>query len=230
MIIKYFTCIDTKTPPKISQVAIKCIDKSSISSSVGASERTLREIMVQSHLYHPNITRLLEVLDSKDFVYLILEYESGGELFERLQKHQTTESESRILFRQLLSAIQYCHVNGVVHRDLKPENLLLDQNGNIKIIDFGFANILRQGSKLETFCGSPEYAPPEMIARKTYSGQEADIWSMGVILYILICGKLPFEDQHMGRLYTRIMSGNYSCPENTPEGESIYLTLSHVLH
>jgi serine/threonine protein kinase len=89
---------------------------------VGASERILREILVQSHLYHPNITRLLEVLDTQDFLYLILEYESGGELFEKLQEKQPTEDESRNFFRQILSAIQYCHANGVVHRDLKPEN------------------------------------------------------------------------------------------------------------
>ncbi|KAJ3008209.1 UNVERIFIED_CONTAM: hypothetical protein HDU68_003188, partial [Siphonaria sp. JEL0065] len=147
--------------PSGHKVAIKCMDKNLMKAEIGTSERTLREILVLSHLFHPNITRLLEVVDTKDYLYLILEYEEGGELFDYIiAKTVLPEQEARAMFRQLLSAIQYCHINGIVHRDLKPENILLDKNGSMKLIDFGFSNVVREGDQMDTFCGSPSYAAP----------------------------------------------------------------------
>ncbi|KAI9366016.1 kinase-like domain-containing protein, partial [Zopfochytrium polystomum] len=205
--------------PTGQKVAIKCIDKLSLSTAVGASERALREILVLSRLRHANITRLLEVVDTEQYVYLALEYEAGGELFDYLLSHPTLpEDDARRLFRQIVGAVQYCHANGVVHRDLKPENLLLDEGGNIKIIDFGFSNVLREKSLLETMCGSPAYAAPEMIGRKAYNGEAVDIWAIGVILFVFICGRLPFDDSHMGKMYVSIMTGKFSFPEGTAEG------------
>ncbi|KAJ3113943.1 hypothetical protein HK100_001837, partial [Physocladia obscura] len=181
---------------------------------VGTAERTVREILILSHLYHPNITRLLEVVDTKDFIYLILEYEEGGELFDYIiAKTVLSEDEARKMFRQLINAIHYCHANGIVHRDLKPENILLDAQRNIKLIDFGFSNVVRDSYQMDTFCGSPSYAAPEMISRKKYNGPDVDIWALGVILFVLICGSHPFDHQHMGRMYSNILSGNFKFPE-----------------
>ncbi|KAJ3073098.1 hypothetical protein HDU98_002243 [Podochytrium sp. JEL0797] len=200
--------------PTGQKVAIKCVDKQAMKLEVGTAERTLREILVLSHMFHPNITRLLEVVDNKDFIYLILEYEVGGELFDYIiAKQVLPESEARVMFRQMLSAIQYCHINGIVHRDLKPENILLDAHGNIKLIDFGFSNVIREGNQMDTFCGSPSYAAPEMIARRKYNGQDVDIWALGVILFVLVCGYHPFDNQHMGRMYSNILGGRFKFPE-----------------
>lgn len=182
-----------------SKVAIKYLEKHSIKES-GAGERVLREIVLQSHLDHPNICKLLQVIDTKQEILLVIEHESGGELFEYLSTHtRVTEDVARHWFRQILSALQYCHTHGVVHRDMKPENLILDESFKIKIIDFGFANLLRtdNADMLETFCGSPSYASPEMISGKQYNGTAVDAWSMGVILYLLVCGYLPFDDKNI---------------------------------
>ncbi|KAJ3191253.1 MAP microtubule affinity-regulating kinase 1 [Irineochytrium annulatum] len=204
--------------PTSQKVAIKCIEKSAISKTVGTAERVLREILVLSHLYHPNITRLLEVVDTTNFIYLVLDYESGGELFDYILSHQDIpEATARTFLRQILSAVQYCHANGIAHRDLKPENILLDSEGKIKLIDFGFANVMRENKQLDTFCGSPAYAAPEMIARKKYNGNEADIWSMGVILHVLVCGQLPFDDRHTSKMYAAILMGKYKFPDNISE-------------
>ncbi|KAJ3025828.1 UNVERIFIED_CONTAM: Protein kinase [Siphonaria sp. JEL0065] len=201
--------------PSGHKVAIKCMDKNLMKAEIGTSERTLREILVLSHLFHPNITRLLEVVDTKDYLYLILEYEEGGELFDYIvSKTVLPEQEARTMFRQLLSAIQYCHINGIVHRDLKPENILLDKNGSMKLIDFGFSNVIREGDQMDTFCGSPSYAAPEMIARRKYNGQDVDIWALGVILFVLVCGYHPFDHKHMGRMYSNILAARFKFPED----------------
>ena len=118
----------------------------------------------------------------------------------------------------ILSALDYCHQNAIIHRDLKPENLLLDDKKNIKIIDFGFGNNYRSNELLDTFCGSPFYAAPEMILGKKYIGPEVDVWSLGVILFALLCGHLPFDDENMQELYKKIASGKYNCPKYLPEG------------
>ncbi|KAJ3266986.1 Map microtubule affinity-regulating kinase [Chytriomyces hyalinus] len=200
--------------PTGQKVAIKCMDKKAMSEEVGTAERTLREILVLSHVYHPNITRLLEVVDTADFIYLILEYEEGGELFDYIISRKVVpEDDARKLFGQLLGAIQYCHSNGIVHRDLKPENILLDRNGNMKLIDFGFSNVIREGHQMNTFCGSPSYAAPEMLSRKDYDGQGVDIWALGVVLFVMICGYHPFDNQNVRKMYTSIVTAKYVFPE-----------------
>ncbi|KAJ3230623.1 Map microtubule affinity-regulating kinase [Chytriomyces hyalinus] len=200
--------------PTGQKVAIKCMDKKAMSEEVGTAERTLREILVLSHVYHPHITRLLEVVDTADFIYLILEYEEGGELFDYIISRKVVpEEDARKLFGQLLSAIQYCHSNGIVHRDLKPENILLDRNGNMKLIDFGFSNVIREGHQMNTFCGSPSYAAPEMLSRKDYDGQGVDIWALGVVLFVMICGYHPFDNQNVRKMYSSIVTAKYVFPE-----------------
>ncbi|KAI8586747.1 kinase-like domain-containing protein [Geranomyces variabilis] len=183
-----------------------------------STDRILREILVLAHLSHPNISRLLQVVSTPESIFLVLEYESGGELFDHIATHpsgRVPEPQARKMFRELCSAVQYCHASGVVHRDLKPENLLLEADGAIKIIDYGFTNLVKHdGKMLETFCGSAAYAAPEMIAGKKYTGPEADVWSMGVILYVIVTGVMPFDDRHMGRMFAAIMGGKYKIPDN----------------
>ncbi|KAG5456694.1 MAG: kinase-like domain-containing protein, partial [Olpidium bornovanus] len=141
------------------QVAVKVVEKSHL--KYDAAERLVREVLVLKLLEHPNINRLLEVVDTPAAVYLVLEYISGGELFDRIcAAGRFGESDARAYFRQILSAVQYCHAHGVAHRDLKPENILVDKDGVLKLIDFGFSNLMRKGSHLDTFCGSAAYAAP----------------------------------------------------------------------
>ncbi|KAI8620545.1 kinase-like domain-containing protein [Chytriomyces sp. MP71] len=216
--------------PTNQKVAIKCMDKKAMNGEVGTAERTLREILVLSHLFHPNITRLLEVVDTPDFIYLILEYEEGGELFDYIIAHKIVpELRARIMFRQLLSALQYCHVNGIVHRDLKPENILLDAQGNMKLIDFGFSNVVREENQMDTYCGSPSYAAPEMIGRKKYNGQHVDIWALGVVLFVLICGYHPFDHQNVRKMYSSIITGKYTFPESFKISEGAKSIISLML-
>ncbi|KAJ3012182.1 hypothetical protein HKX48_006420 [Thoreauomyces humboldtii] len=182
------------------------------------TERVLREILVHAQLAHPNITRLLQVIyKAPETVFLVLEYEPGGDLFDFVAKYpapRLPEDVARPLFLDLLAAVQYCHTCGVVHRDLKPENLLLSPSKRLKLIDYGFTNILREdGKELSTFCGSASYAAPEMIARKDYTGPEVDLWSVGVILYVMVCGAMPFDEGHPGRMYAAIMGAKYTLPD-----------------
>jgi 5'-AMP-activated protein kinase catalytic alpha subunit len=142
-----------------------------------------------------------------------MEYANGGELFDFIvKKKRLDEREACKFFQQILSGIEYLHKNKICHRDLKPENLLLDENNNIKIVDFGLSNTYKQGEMLKTACGSPCYAAPEMIAGKRYQGLPADIWSLGIILYAMACGYLPFEDPNTGKLYKKILNCDYLIP------------------
>lgn len=145
---------------------------------------------------------------------MIMEYVSGGELFDYIVKHgKLQEHEARRFFQQIISGVDYCHRHMVVHRDLKPENLLLDHNMHVKIADFGLSNMMLDGEFLRTSCGSPNYAAPEVISGKLYAGPEVDIWSCGVILYALLCGTLPFDDEHVPTLFRKIKSGIFPIPE-----------------
>ncbi|KAI8910003.1 kinase and ubiquitin-associated domains of Mark3PAR-1 [Powellomyces hirtus] len=204
------------------QVAIKQSTTAS-TSAASPTDRILREILVLAHLSHPNISRLLQVVSTGDQIYLVLEYEPRGDVFDHVQNHpegRLPEQEARTLFRDLWSAVQYCHASGVVHRDLKPENLLLSESNTLKLIDYGFASLLQPVSdggggqqSLSTFCGSPAYAAPEMLSGKKYTGPEADVWSMGVILFVLVTGTMPFDDTHMRKLWAAVIGGKYKIPD-----------------
>ncbi|KAI9104952.1 kinase-like domain-containing protein, partial [Phlyctochytrium arcticum] len=195
------------------KVAVKVIEKAQVQSAKQIA-RLQREIRFLRLLHHPHIVQVFDVNETEHFIYIVMEYASGGELFDYIVAHKRVkEKEARSFFRQVLSAVDYCHKNAVIHRDLKPENLLLDETKTIKIIDFGFGNNFTSEGLLDTFCGSPFYAAPEMILGKKYEGPEVDMWSLGVILFALLCGHLPFDDDNMKELYRKIASGSYTCPD-----------------
>nr|XP_046229142.1 MAP/microtubule affinity-regulating kinase 3-like isoform X2 [Scatophagus argus] len=193
------------------EVAIKIIDKTQLNPS--SLQKLFREVRIMKILNHPNIVKLFEVIETEKTLYLVMEYASGGEVFDYLVAHgRMKEKEARAKFRQIVSAVQYCHQKHIVHRDLKAENLLLDADMNIKIADFGFSNEFTVGGKLDTFCGSPPYAAPELFQGKKYDGPEVDVWSLGVILYTLVSGSLPFDGQNLKELRERVLRGKYRIP------------------
>ncbi|XP_036417192.1 MAP/microtubule affinity-regulating kinase 4 isoform X1 [Colossoma macropomum] len=193
------------------EVAIKIIDKTQLNPT--SLQKLFREVRIMKGLNHPNIVQLFEVIETEKTLYLIMEYASGGEVFDYLVAHgRMKEKEARAKFRQIVSAVHYCHQKNIVHRDLKAENLLLDSESNIKIADFGFSNEFTLGNKLDTFCGSPPYAAPELFQGKKYDGPEVDIWSLGVILYTLVSGSLPFDGQNLKELRERVLRGKYRVP------------------
>ncbi|XP_037679637.1 serine/threonine-protein kinase MARK2-like [Choloepus didactylus] len=193
------------------EVAVKIIEKNEQNSS--GLQKLSREVAIMKGLNHPNIVQLYEVMETEKALCIVMEYASGGELFEHLVVHGSmTEKEARDKFRQIVSAVQYCHQKYVVHRDLKLENLLLDADMNIKISDFGFSNELRFGEKLHTFCGSPPYAAPELFQGQEYDGQAVDVWSLGVILYTMVTGSLPFVGEDLKELRERVLRGEYNIP------------------
>ncbi|KAJ3000413.1 Map microtubule affinity-regulating kinase [Globomyces sp. JEL0801] len=193
------------------QVAIKIIDKNKLDKAT--SKKLFREVRIMRLLNNKNIVKLYEVIDTPDELFLVMEYVSGGEVFDYLVAHgRMKEKEARKHFRQIISAVGYCHGLHIIHRDLKAENLLLDENLNIKIADFGFSNQFNPGQKLNTWCGSPPYAAPELFQGKEYSGPEVDIWSLGVVLYVFVCGSLPFDGSNLAKLRARVIAGKFQVP------------------
>eukprot|EP00770_Monocercomonoides_exilis_P011368 MONOS_11312.1-p1 / transcript=MONOS_11312.1 / gene=MONOS_11312 / organism=Monocercomonoides_exilis_PA203 / gene_product=Serine / transcript_product=Serine / location=Mono_scaffold00561:38499-40993(-) / protein_length=773 / sequence_SO=supercontig / SO=protein_coding / is_pseudo=false len=191
---------------------MKILDKDRI-KDVADMERITREINVLKLLYHPNVIKLYEVIDTQRHIYIVTEYADGGELFDYIVHHgRLKEKEACRFFHMLMNGVDYCHQHYVIHRDLKPENLLLNSHRTLKIIDFGLSNRIKPGGLLKTACGSPCYAAPEMIEGKMYAGQMSDVWSCGVILFALVCGYLPFEDQNTQALYQKILNARYRCP------------------
>ncbi|XP_077283664.1 serine/threonine-protein kinase MARK2-like isoform X2 [Arctopsyche grandis] len=200
-----------KHVPTGKEVAIKIIDKTQLNP--GSLQKLFREVRIMKMLDHPNIVKLFQVIETERTLYLVMEYASGGEVFDYLVLHgRMKEKEARAKFRQIVSAVQYCHQKLIIHRDLKAENLLLDGEMNIKIADFGFSNEYKPGRRLDTFCGSPPYAAPELFQGKKYFGPEVDVWSLGVILYTLVSGSLPFDGSTLRELRERVLRGKYRIP------------------
>ncbi|KAL2941891.1 SNF1-related protein kinase catalytic subunit alpha KIN10 [Bienertia sinuspersici] len=200
------------------KVAIKILNRRKI-KNMEMEEKVRREIKILRLFMHPHIIRLYEVIETPSDIYVVMEYVKSGELFDYIvEKGRLQEDEARMFFQQIISGVEYCHRNMVVHRDLKPENLLLDSHHNVKIADFGLSNIMRDGHFLKTSCGSPNYAAPEVISGKLYAGPEVDVWSCGVILYALLCGTLPFDDENIPNLFKKIKGGIYTLPSHLSPG------------
>ncbi|KAH8025504.1 hypothetical protein HPB51_009444 [Rhipicephalus microplus] len=197
------------------KVAVKIINREKLSESV--LQKVEREIAIMKLIEHPHVLGLYDVYENKKYLYLILEHVSGGELFDYLvKKGRLTPKEARRFFRQIISALDFCHSHSICHRDLKPENLLLDEKNNIRIADFGMASLQMEGSMLETSCGSPHYACPEVIRGEKYDGRRADVWSCGVILYALLVGALPFDDDNLRQLLEKVKRGVFHIPHFVP--------------
>ncbi|XP_073996581.1 serine/threonine-protein kinase SIK3-like isoform X2 [Rhodnius prolixus] len=205
-VVKLATHVVTNT-----KVAIKIIDKTKLDED--SLKKIFREIQILMKLRHPHIIRLYQVMETDRTIYLVTEYACGGEIFDFLVKNgKISEQEACKIFHQIVAAVNYCHSRNVVHRDLKAENLLLDANMNIKLADFGFSNNFEAGKKLCTWCGSPPYAAPELFQGVDYDGPKADVWSLGVVLYVLVCGSLPFDGPTLYSLKNKVISGKFRIP------------------
>lgn len=194
-------------------VAMKVLDRATIIKHKMV-DQIKREISIMKLVRHPHVVRLHEVLASRTKIYIILEFITGGELFDKIVRHgRLSETDSLRYFQQLIDGVDYCHIKGVFHRDLKPENLLLDSQGNLKISDFGLSALPDQGvSLLHTTCGTPNYVAPEVLGHTGYDGAIADIWSCGVILYVLMAGYLPFDEVDLTMLYSKIKTAEFTYP------------------
>ncbi|XP_076680984.1 AMP-activated protein kinase alpha subunit isoform X2 [Andrena cerasifolii] len=209
------------------KVAVKILNRQKI-KSLDVVGKIRREIQNLKLFRHPHIIKLYQVISTPTDIFMIMEYVSGGELFDYIVKHgKLKEYEARRFFQQIISGVDYCHRHMIVHRDLKPENLLLDHNLHVKIADFGLSNMMMDGEFLRTSCGSPNYAAPEVISGKLYAGPEVDIWSCGIILYALLCGTLPFDDEHVPTLFRKIKSGIFPIPEYL--NKTVVSLLCHML-
>lgn len=207
------------------KVAIKIMDKRQLGDDL---PRIYLEIDAMKQLTHRHVCKLYQVLETDAKIFMILEYCPGGELFDYIvERDRLEEDDARMFFRQIASAVAYIHNMGYAHRDLKPENLLLDDEQNLKLIDFGLCANPAGGmdQRLATCCGSPAYAAPELVSGRHYLGSEADIWSMGVLLYALLCGFLPFDDENLGALYRKIQAGMYEKPEWLSPGSRDFLSV-----
>lgn len=212
--VKLGTHVDTN-----HSVAVKIVSKEFLASKASLQKKIEREITLMKLIHHPNVMSLYDVYESDKELFLVLEFVEGGELFDYLVKRgRLPEREALIFFQQIINGLDFCHQHLVCHRDLKPENLLLDSSLNVKIADFGMATLQPEGKYLETSCGSPHYASPEIIKGEKYDGASADIWSCGVILYALLTGNLPFDDENIRKLLGKVKTGLYFLPNSLSEG------------
>eukprot|EP00164_Ancoracysta_twista_P006274 GFYU01008716.1.p1 GENE.GFYU01008716.1~~GFYU01008716.1.p1 ORF type:complete len:329 (-),score=90.43 GFYU01008716.1:191-1177(-) len=208
--------------------AIKIISKEEVQRH-NMGEQLKKEISVMKMIKHKNIVNLIEVLASRTKIFIVLELVSGGELFDAIVKAgKFDENKARHYFQQMVYAVDYCHKQGVMHRDLKPENLLLDSQGSLKVTDFGLSYFYQgaDGSNLlHTTCGTPNYVAPEVLGDNGYDGVKADIWSCAIILYVLMAGCLPFDDQNMTELFKKIMNVKITYPSHFSSGSVELLKL-----
>jgi calcium/calmodulin-dependent protein kinase I len=204
-----------------SHWAVKCIDKASLSAEDEEARRV--EVEVLQMVQHENIVRLKEVFDCQKTFYMVMEEMSGGELFDRIvEKEKYSEKEASSVIKKLANALKYCHDMGIAHRDLKPENLLYqstEPDSEIKIADFGLAKLVKGDSLMQTACGTPGYVAPEILESRPY-GSEVDMWSLGVIMYILLCGFPPFYDENNAALFASIKRGIFDFPSPYWDGIS----------
>ena len=198
-------------------VAIKVLIKEKIQQQ-GMGQQVKKEISIMKQLRHPHVVQLREVLASKSKIFIVLQLVTGGELFVKIvSEGRFPEDQARFYFRQLIAGVEYCHSQGVCHRDLKPENLLLDEAWNLKISDFGLSALYggvgdSRAALLHTTCGTPNYVAPEVLADRGYDGRTADVWSCGVILYVLLAAYLPFDEPIMSNLFRKIQAAEFSYP------------------
>ena len=205
------------------KVAIKIISRKYINDPSKKSKETpssrkkriLREAAILNLVHHPNIVRLYDLYVTEEYYCMVFEYVDGGQMLDYIITHgRMNEEQAQKFFLQLISAVSYCHENGIVHRDLKIENVLIDTKGDVKLVDFGLSNFFDPSDKLKTFCGSLYFAAPELLRGIVYTGPEIDVWSLGIILYVLVCGKVPFDDKSMSALHDKIKSGLFVLPDH----------------
>ncbi|KAJ8646432.1 hypothetical protein MRB53_008180 [Persea americana] len=220
--VKFARNSETQEP-----VALKILDREKVLKHKMV-EQISREIATMKLIKHPNVVQLYEVMGSKTKIFIVLEFITGGELFDKIVNYgRMREDEARRYFHQLINAVDYCHSRGVYHRDLKPENLLLDACGNLKISDFGLSALSQQmkdDGLLHTTCGTPNYVAPEVLNDRGYDGATADLWSCGVILFVLLAGYLPFDDSNLMNLYKKISAAEFTCPSWLSFGARKFLT------
>jgi serine/threonine protein kinase len=208
-------------------VAVKIVPRQSQDQHQSAADReradhskevrTAREAAIVSLLNHPYICGMRDVVRTNYHWYMLFEFVNGGQMLDYIISHgRLKEKQARKFARQIASALDYCHRNSIVHRDLKIENILISKTGDIKIIDFGL-------SQLKTFCGSLYFAAPELLQAKQYTGPEVDVWSFGIVLYVLVCGKVPFDDQSMPQLHAKIKKGHVDYPPWLSAGSYTFL-------
>ena len=207
--------------------AVKILEKKLLESSRDI-QRLKKEIKILKKLRHKNIIQLYDIMESKRNLYFVMEYCKGGELFDYIvKKKRLKEPEACSFFQQIINGVEYLHIQGIIHRDLKPENLLLDDNNHIKISDFGLSTFYSKNNYLQTACGTPSYAPPEMLEGQEYNGEATDVWSCGIILYAMLCGTLPFSESKEQIIVKKIKTHDYSIP-NYLSNEAKDL-LNHIL-